>query len=252
MFTVNQLAKLAGITNRTLHHYDTIGLLEPTQIGENGYRYYDDKAMLKLQQILLYKELGMPLMQIKQILSEPGFNMIAALMDHKNHLGKAIERLNHMLTTVDDTILHIQGEKRMSPERLFERFNEEQQARYEEEAMQKYDPETVKASNARWRSYSMDKKDQILAEGNQIYLDIVKAMPLGADSAEVQACIVRWHQNMQYFWSPDDEQLISLAEGYLADPRFKANFDKIHLDLAAFMGDAVRVYVEKRKNESDY
>ena len=92
------------------------------------------------------------------------------------------------------------------------------------------------------------EKEQILAEGKAIYTDMIAAMPKGADSAEVQAVIARWHKNMEYFWIPNDEQLLGLAEMYNDDPRFKANFDKMHPKLAEFMREAVKVYVEGGRN----
>jgi len=119
-------------------------------------------------------------------------------------------------------------------------------AAYEQEALQRYDPEIVKASWKRWRGYSEDEKAKIMAEGNQVYGDIVKVIEKGADSEAVQACIARWHTHMQFFWSPSDAQLVSIAEGYVLDDRFKATFDKFHPDLAAFIGEAVRVYVNRR------
>ena len=137
----------------------------------------------------------------------------------------------------------------MSEKQLFEPFSEEQQAEYEKEAMRLYDPATVKASNDLWKSYSAEKKKNILDEAGDIYLDIVKAMPKGADSPEAQSGIARWRKNMENFWVPADEQLIGLVEGYSSDLRFKATFDKIHPDLAAFMLEAVKIFVKIRKQK---
>lgn len=111
-----------------------------------------------------------------------------------------------------------------------------------------YDPETVKASNKKWKGYSAEQKQHILDEGRQIYLDMITAMPKGAESAEAQAIVERWRANMDYFWTPNLEQLVELANGYSDDPRFKANFDAMHPDLAQFMKAAVAVYVAKRKS----
>ena len=110
-----------------------------------------------------------------------------------------------------------------------------------------YDPETVRASNRKWKAYPPAEKERILAEGKAIYVDLIAAMPKGATSAEVQTLIARWHQHMQYFWSPNDEQLLGLADGYNEDARFRANFDKTHPKLAEFMHEAVKVYVKNRK-----
>jgi DNA-binding transcriptional MerR regulator len=247
MFTVKQLSKIAGITPRTLHYYDEIGLLKPSRVGANGYRYYGEDALLRLQQILLYRELDLPLEDIKEIMGRRDFDVPAALEKHKQELGKRILRLERLIVTVDQTLDHLKGKKAMSEKQLFEVFSEEQQAEYEKEAMQMYDPETVKASNKRWKSYTTAEKQRIGEEGNAVYQDLILAMPKGAASPEVQACIERWRKHMQYFWVPNDEQLLGLANLYNDDPRFKANFDKVHPDLAAFMRSAVSVYVENRR-----
>jgi DNA-binding transcriptional MerR regulator len=247
MYTVKQLSTLAGVTPRTLHHYDQIGLLKPESIGENGYRYYGEKSMLRLQQILFYRELDMPLDEIKKIMGRRDFDVLAALEDHKLELQKRIRRLGHLIETVDKTINHLKGENIMSPKGLFEGFSEEQQEEYAKQAEQMYDPETVRASNRKWKSYSAEKKQAILDEGKQVYLDMIAVMPKGADSPEVQAIVERWREHMDYFWTPNLDQLLALANMYGESPDFKANFDQMHPDLADFMRAAVKIYVEKRK-----
>jgi DNA-binding transcriptional MerR regulator len=247
MFTVKQLSKLAGVTPRTLHHYDDIGLLKPSRVGDNGYRYYGEEALLRLQQILFYRELGMPLDEIKKIIARRDFDILKALESHKQSLSKQIERMNRLLHTVDNTINHLKGNKAMNEKGLFEGFSEEEQEKYAVEAEQMYDPETVRESNRKWKSYSAAQKEAILAEGKSIYADMIAAMPKGAESKEVQAIVDRWRKHMDYFWTPNLEQLVALAEGYNNDPRFKANFDKMHPDLAAFMGEAVKLYVKNQK-----
>ena len=246
MFTVKQLSKMAGVTPRTLHHYDDIGLLKPSQVGENGYRYYGEEALIKLQQILFYRELDFPLEEIRRIMGRRDFDLLGALQSHREALQKKSARLSQLLATVDNTIQHIQGEKLMSQKGLFEGFSEEEQEKYAQEAEQMYDPETVRESNRKWKSYSAAKKEAILAEGRQVYEDMIAAMPKGASSPEVQAVVERWRKHMDHFWTPSLEQLIALAGGYNDDPRFKANFDKMHPALAEFMREAVTVYVNAR------
>ncbi len=247
MFTVKQLSKMAGVTPRTLHHYDDIDLLKPSRVGDNGYRYYGEEALLKLQQILFYRELGFPLDDIKQIMGRHDFDVLGALQSHKDALQKQVSRLNRLLATVDNTIQHIKGEKIMSQKGLFEGFSEEEQEKYALEAEQMYDPETVRESNRKWKAYSAEKKKAIMAEGKQIYEDMIAAMPKGASSGEVQSLVENWCKHMDYFWTPNLEQLLGLANGYNNDPRFKANFDKMHPQLAEFMLKAVKVYVESKK-----
>lgn len=248
MFTVKQLSQVAGITPRTLHYYDEIGLLKPSRVGDNGYRYYGEDAMLRLQQIMMYRELDMPLEDIKKILGRRNFDVLTALEDHREQLFKRIGQMERLITTVDNTILYMKGEKEMSEKQLFEPFNEQKQAEYEKEAMQKYDPEIVKASNKKWKNYTTAEKQRIGDEGNAVYRDMIKVMDKGAASPEVQACVERWRKHMDYFWTPDLDQLVGLAQLYNDDPRFKANFDKVDPRLAEFMLKAVKVYVEKAKN----
>ena len=245
MFTVRQLSKLAGVTPRALRHYDDIGLLKPSQIGENGYRYYGEEARLKLQQILFYRELDMPLDEIRKIMGRRDFDLLGALQSHREALQKKAARLNQLLVTVDNTIQHIKGEKLMSQKGLFKGFSEEEQEKYAQEAEQKYDPATVRESNRKWKAYSKEKKDAILAEGNAIYTDMIAAMPKGASSLEAQAIVERWRRHMDYFWTPNLDQLLGLASMYNDDPKFKANFDDMHPKLAEFMREAVMVYVER-------
>jgi MerR family transcriptional regulator, thiopeptide resistance regulator len=247
MVTVKQLSEIAGVTPRTLRYYDKIGLLKPSRVGENGYRYYNDEALLCLQQILLYRELGMPLQDIKRIMRSPDFDVLNALESHREKLRQRSARMERLVVTVDDTILHLKGKKEMSQRQMFEPFNDEQQAEYEKEAMQMYDPATVKASIKKWKSYTAAEKQRIGEEGNAVYEDMLRAMPKGASSPEAQACVERWRRHMEYFWVPNDEQLLGLVDGYNDDPRFKANFDKIHPKLAEFMREVVRVYVERRR-----
>jgi DNA-binding transcriptional MerR regulator len=247
MFTVKQLSKLAGVTPRTLRHYDDIGLLKPSRIGENGYRYYEEESLLKLQQILFYRELDFPLDDIRKIMGRRDFDVLKALESHKESLTKQMERTKRLLVTVDNTIHHLKGEKLMSQKSLFEGFSEEEQEQYAQEAEKMYDPETVRVSNKKWKSYSDAEKKRILAEGKAVYTDLASAMPKGSASKEVQAVIARWHKHMQYFWSPNDEQLLGLADLYNNDPRFRENYEKVAPNLSEFMREAVKVYVEKRK-----
>lgn len=245
MFTVKQLSRLAGITPRTLHYYDAIGLLKPYRVGANGYRFYGEESLLHLQQILLYREMGLPLDDIKRLLCQPGFDTLSALESHKGELRQRINRLERLVATVDNTILHLQGTKPMSPKQLFTAFSDEQQAEYEQEALQMYDPATVKASMRKWKSYSPVEKQRIMDEGNAVYQDMLHAMPKGPASSEAQAGVDHWRRHMEYFWSPNDDQLLGLAEGYNTDPRFKANFDQIDPNLAAFMLEAVKIYLKR-------
>jgi len=247
MFTVKQLSKLAGVTPRTLHHYDAIGLLKPSRVGDNGYRYYGEESVLRLQQILFYRELGIPLEDIKNIMGRHDFDVLGALRSHKEALQKQVTRLNRLIRTVDNTINHLKGNTTMSDKAYFEGFSEAEQERYAAEAEQLYDAESVRESNRKWKTYSAEKKEAILAEGKAVYTDMIAAMSRGAASKDVQTIVERWRKHMDYFWTPKLDQLLALANGYNDDPRFKANFDKMHPQLAEFMREAVNVYVANQK-----
>ena len=247
MYTVKQLSTLAGVTPRTLHHYDQIDLLKPESVGENGYRYYGETSLLRLQQILFYRELGFSLDLVREMLSRPEFQVVDALEEHREALQGRVRRLERLIQTVDKTIQHLKGETPMSPKGLFEGFSEEQQEEYAKQAEQMYDPETVRESNRKWKSYSAEKKQAILDEGKQIYVDMIATMPKGPASPEAQACVERWRKHMDYFWTPNLDQLLGLATMYGQSPDFKANFDTMHPDLADFMREAVTVYVTARK-----
>ncbi len=244
-YTVKQLSKLAGISRRTLHYYDEIGLLKPSAVGENGYRYYGDDALLRLQQILFYRELDLSLHEIQSIVSSPDFDVMESLQAHKVVLGERVERLKRLISTVENTIDHLKGKKEMSKKQLFDGFTEEEERKYSAEAERMYDPEIVQASQKKWKSYTKEEKQRIGEEGNAAYAAIVAAIPLGAASPQAQAGVELWRKHMDYFWTPNLEQLVGLTELYNSDPRFKANFDKIDPRLAEFMREAVEVYVER-------
>ena len=110
MLTVKQISKLAHITPRTIHYYDQIGLLLPDEVGDNGYRYYSDASLLKLQQILFYRELDIPLEQIREIMGRENYDLQEALEDHKDQLRKRIDRLQKLISTVDQTLKYFKGE----------------------------------------------------------------------------------------------------------------------------------------------
>jgi DNA-binding transcriptional MerR regulator len=247
VYTVKQLSTLAGISVRTLHYYDEIGLLKPKSVGANSYRYYGEDSLMRLQQILFYREMDLPLEDIKEIMGRRDFDVLPALESHRRALVHQIERLNRLIQTVDDTVLHLKGLKDMSKKQLFEAFTEEEQEKYAREAEQMYDPETVRASNKKWKAYSADQKQHIFDEGNKVYMDMVAAIPKGAGSPEVQAIVARWREHMNYFWTPNPEQLIGLGELYNTHPDFKANFDKIDPRLAAFLLEAIKLYVAHLK-----
>lgn len=246
MYTVKQLAELAGVSIRTLHYYDEIGLLKPASVGSNGYRYYDDAGLLKLQQILFFREIGLELMQIKTILDSPDFDLVAALRSHRAVLQERSHRLQNLIRTVDSTIMHLVGEVNMSKRRMFEAFSDEKQKHYERAARLQYGADIVNASIKRWNSYTPAQRQAIGEEGSQIYFDLVDALEAGKapHSAEVQAIMLRWHKHLGYFYEPTLEILSGLGETYNSHPDFIANFKKLHADLPDYLSEAVAQYVD--------
>lgn len=252
MYTVKQLAELASVTVRTLHYYDEIDLLKPAVVGENNYRYYDEAALLRLQQILLYREMGLALAEIRNILDEPGFDLVAALRSHRANLNQKIARQRILIQTIDHTIRHVSGEEPMSDKMIFGGFNEDEQKDYEREARLTYGPDTVNESMRRWNSYSAAQQESIKQEGNEIYEKLATALAAGlsARDADVQELLVRWHNHLHYFYEPTLEILRGLGMLYNTDERFMANLHKLHPALPQFLEDAITLYVDELETEA--
>ena len=246
LYSVKGLADLAGVSRRTLHYYDELGLLEPASVGENGYRYYDGGSLLRLQQILLYKEMGLNLRQIKRILDDPGFDIVTALQIHRQSLQDKIEHLGNLVQTVDTTLMHLMGEIDMSQANIFKGFSEEEQKQYEEEALARWGDRAAQSIEL-WNSYSPQRKEKIKQEGSRIYRSIADNMDKGADSPQVQALLARWHEHLRNFYEPTVEMLQGLGNMYRDHPDFNAAFSDIHPDLPDFLYRAVAIYVDGLK-----
>ena len=243
-YTVKQLARLAGVTTRTLHYYDQIGLLCPASHGDNGYRYYDESAVLTLQQIRFFRELGFSLEQIKSILGRPDFDLLGALLGHKRLLAEKVERLNTLIDTVDKTILHIKGEIEMSDLEFYQGFDEEKQKEYSRRARERWGDEAM-ARTKDWNAYTPQQKNAILAEGHEITMGIVANMDRGYDSPEVQYWVGRWHNAINtHFYDCSLEIFEALGHGYVQDPEFNAFYESIHPGLAVFMEQAMTYYCQ--------
>lgn len=244
MYTIRQLASLAGVSTRTLHYYDEIGLLKPTLYEDNGYRRYGEKAVYQLQQILFYRELGFSLAEIKEIITSPDFNLTEALERHKIALHGRQQRLARLIDTIEGTIQQLKGQTTMNDKKLFEPFTEAQQKEYEEESAARW-PEPYAESARRWKSYSAADKQSIGDEGNAIYADLVAVIDQDPGSEVVQRIIRRWHQHLRYFYEPTVEMLRGLGHMYVDDPRFAATFSRIHPKLAEFHQKAIDIYCDR-------
>jgi DNA-binding transcriptional MerR regulator len=244
-YSVKQLAVLAGVSIRTLHYYDEIGLLPPAQVEANGYRRYDQASVLTLQQILFYRELGMSLKEIGEVISQPEFEILEALRSHKLNLEHKAARLARLIATVDNTIRHLEGEVEMSKKELFSAFSEEEQREYAKEAEKIYDPKLVRQSQGRWESYTQEQKDAVRAEGEAIHLAILEQMEAGAESAAVQEQVAALHKHfVRSYYDCTFEIFRGLGQMWVEDPRFNAVYEQIKPGFAVFLREAVRVYTE--------
>src|SRR6476469_189907 len=131
-YTIKKLAVMSGVSVRTLHFYDEVGLLKPAYVGANGYRHYEEPQVLMLQQILFYRELGFELKQIKRILGRPDFDKIAALESHRKVLRKKAAHTRRLIRNIDETIEHLKGKKKMKGQELFAGFDPKEQTKHEQ------------------------------------------------------------------------------------------------------------------------
>jgi len=244
-YTVKELAKLSGVTTRTLHYYDEINLLKPAYHSENGYRYYEKEQLLRLQQIMFYRELDLPLAIIQEILSNSSFNLISALTSHKQNLSKQAERLQGLMNTIDQTIKHIKGEKQMSDEQLFNGFDEEKQRQYEEEIKGKYGEKLLYESKQRTKNWNKDNYATVQKQYDDIHRNLVKVMDHGHDSSEVQSIIQKHFEVINQFYTPTKEMYKGLGQMYIEHPDFRKLYDSHHPELANFMVKAMAYYADK-------
>ncbi len=247
-YTVRQLAKMAGVSVRTLHHYDQIGLLKPPSRTEAGYRLYGEKDLLRLQQILFFRELDFPLAEIQVILDRPGFDQVEALRVHRRMLGERAERLARLLRTVDRTIAKLTGEGTMplTDEDLYEGFSPQEREKfkeYEAEARERWG-ETAAESQRRVSQMSKVQWQAIQKEGGEVTQLMAGYMGRPASDPDVQAAIARHHAWIENFYPCSAEMYRGLGQMYVDDPRFRATYDKVRPGLADSMRDAMAYYAE--------
>lgn len=248
-YTVKQLAKLSGVTVRTLHYYDEIDLLNPAEIGDNGYRYYFRSELLRLQQILFYRDLDMPLKQIKALLDAPDFDQIGTLKTHRIRLLEEIERHHHLVQTIDQTIIELDGETTMNTN-PFKGFSPEKQSAFEEEIIERggeHAKQHVETARKNVGKMSPQQAEKIQAEGEAINVELVACIKAGdsTDADNVQALIARQHAWVANFWTPGKQAYIGLGQSYVDDERFRAFYDKHDLRLVDFLCEAMAIYAEK-------
>ena len=244
-YTIKQIADLAGVSTRTLRYYDEIGLLCPAETGENGYRLYNHTSLLQLQQILFFRELDMPLKEIRRYLGGAARDLAGALEKHRKALEQRSKRLDRLIETIDETIATIKGEWVMTDKAYFEGFDERQ---YEEETRQRWGQTPAYAESQRkWASYTSEQREAIKAEGGRLTVRMVSQNPNAAvDDADVQAAVGEYYAYLnKYFYTCEVGFLRNLAEMWVEDERFAVNYERIRQGGAAFVRDAVRLFCER-------
>lgn len=239
-FTVGELSRLTGVTVRALHHYDEIGLVRPSQRSAAGYRLYDDADVLRLQQVLVFRELGVPLEEIAAALD--GADRIELLRKHRSMLAQKRERLDAMLAAVDAAIGYTKGNA-MKPDDVKTMFDGFDPSQYEEEARQKWGhTDQYKESARRTKQYGKAEWDAIRGEVDAIYKRLVELMRTGAaaNDAAVQREVEAHRAHIDRWYYPcSNEMHKALGEMYVADPRFTATFDKYATGFARYLRDAI-------------
>lgn len=249
--TVKAVADLAGVSIRTLHHYDDIGLLKPADTSASGYRLYNQRDLERLQQILFFRELGFSLGEIRTIIDSPGFDRRQALLEHRSLLQERRERIERLIRTVDRTLESMEREMTMNKEEMKKLFDGFDHTQYEEEARQRWGgSREYEESARRTKGYKKADWEAIKAESGEIYQAIANLMDRGPEDAEVQQWVGRWHEHInKWFYNCSLQVFRGLGEMYVQDERFTKNIDKIKPGLAPFLRDAMRVYCDRHEGK---
>jgi len=248
-YTVKKLAQLAGVSVRTLHYYDRIGLLKPAFLTAGGYRQYGETEALKLQQIMFFKELGFGLAEINKILISPDFDLLGALQDHRHLLAGKIRRNRQLMNTVDRTIQKLEGERVMDIREYYKGFSDEKIEQYRNEVKERWGAKTLEESEARVLEMGKDKFSELQEEGSAIFQAIAQYMDKGPGSPEIQALIERWRQWLEHFHHYSDEAVLGLGQTYSFHPEFTTFFEKIQPGLAGFLTSAIEYHCRSREDK---
>ncbi len=246
-WSIQEIAKLAGTTSRTLRHYGQLGLLPASRIGSNGYRYYDEQALVRLQRILLLRELGLGLAQIGEIL-ERETDERRALVAHLEWLRREQERISRQIAAVDGTIRGLDGEEGLMAEKMFDGFDHTQ---YRDEVEQRWGGDAYARGDAWWRGLSADERAAWQERAAELGRDWIAAAEAGSDPASETAQQlarrhVEWLTAIPGTPAADPEgdlegYVLGLAEMYVADERFARVYGGP--EGAAFVRDALRLHV---------
>ncbi|MGH2319112.1 MerR family transcriptional regulator [Planococcus sp. SE5232] len=251
-YTVQKLGNLAGISTRTLRYYDEIGLLKPARKSSSGYRIYGQQEVDKLQQILFYRELGLDLEHIKNIVNDPGFSSSQALEEHREKLHAKRLQLDLLISNVEKTISATEGESIMADKEKFQGFKqqlvEDNEKQYGDEIRGKYGDDLVDRSNVKMLNMSEEKYQEFIRLEQQVLDQLAKALRTGDPSSEAAQQTADLHRRWLGFTWPtySKDAHMGLAEMYVADDRFAAYYDKVEPGAAQFLRDAIEVYTAQQ------
>lgn len=249
-YTVKDMATVSGVSVRALHHYDEIGLLKPAAKGANGYRYYGREEMLRLQQILLHREMGLPLERIKALLDDPKFDRLAALKAQRGKLAQERERFGHLIATVDRTIAQLSGDDDMADKDLYRGFSPEKQAQWEQEIADTFGESgraKIAESKANFAKMSAGDIAAGKAEMDAINAGFAAVLTAGepASSGAVQALAARQYAWVCRAWKPNRDAFIGLGRMYVEHAEFRATYDAVKPGLAEYMSEAMTRFAQE-------
>jgi DNA-binding transcriptional MerR regulator len=247
-YTVTKLAKLSGVSVRTLHWYDEVGLLKPAYYGSNGYRYYEEKQVLMLQQILFFKELGFELKQIQKIVGRADFDKIVALSSHRTVLQKNLERTQKLIKTIDKTIEHLKGKISMKEEQMFFGFSQEKQAEFEKELIGRFGEKVKNAvaeSRQKVKGWTKGDWDASQKEFDEICKSLMKAVVDGqtVDSEQVKIVIRRHFAWIKQFWTPTKESYSGHGR-FIVESDLRKAYEHYDQNLPEFISEAIQVFAD--------
>jgi DNA-binding transcriptional MerR regulator len=250
--TVRHLAAISGVTVRTLHHYDEIGLLRPALVGANGYRYYGSKELLRLQRILFHRELGVPLSAIAELLDLEGEDQIAALNQHREKLEAERERYRVLIETIDRTIEVLRGEGHVANANLYKGFSPEKQVGYETWLIERHNEPMREGIERSKESHAGKSATERLALARELYeleQGLAGAFRNGIDpvSYRVDALIGRHRAWVSAMWGRpcSPESYSGLANLYLEHPDFVARYERIENGFAEYLASAMKLHAKK-------
>lgn len=248
---MQKLAKLAGISARTLRYYDEFGILKPARINSSGYRIYGRPEVDLLQQILFYRELGLSLENIKAIVTSPSFDGTKALRTHHGKLMAKREQLDRLISNVEKTLTEREGRITMSDTEKFEGFKqkmiEDNEQAYGKEARGKYGDEAVDRSNKQLMNMTEEQYSAVQKIEEDMFASLAEGMKTGDSAGEAAQRAADLHRQwLTFFWgSYSPEAHAGVAQMYVDDERFTAYYDKRGAGLARFLRDAVHAYTAK-------